>query len=237
MRIIGIIPARYASTRLPGKPLKDIGGKSMIMRTYEQAKKANLDDVIIATDDDRILEHALKHNAKAVMTSPDHSSGTERVLEAALQCEPEPTAIINIQGDEPFIDPNSINKLVELLKSPEVSICTLIKEFSSEEDLLNPNRVKVELDKVGKALSFSRKILNQRTKKLQHLGLYGYRFETLKKICKLPPSALELEEKLEQLRWHENGFEIYTAQVKEDSLCVDTLEDLEKARSFIDHQK
>lgn len=233
MRTIGIIPARFASTRLPGKPLADIGGKSMIIRVFEQAKKAQLEDVIIATDDERILKHALENGARAVMTSLDHTSGTERVLEAALQCKTEPTNIINIQGDEPFIDPESINKLAELLKKPEVNICTLVKEFDSETDLTNPNRVKVELSASGQALSFSRKILNPNANYFQHIGLYGYRLKTLKDICLLPPSPLELEEKLEQLRWHENGYKIHTALVKEDSLCIDTPEDLEKARRIL----
>ncbi len=233
MRTIGIIPARYASSRLPGKPLKDIGGKSMIMRVYEQALKAKLDDVIIATDDQRILNHAITHNAKAVMTSADHASGTDRVLEAALQCQPEPISIINIQGDEPFIDPKSIIKLTVLLKAPEVNICTLVKEFDSTQDLKNPNRVKVEIDSQHRAVSFSRKIRNPDIKKHQHIGLYGYKFATLKEICLLPPSPLELEEKLEQLRWHEAGIPIYTALVQENSLCVDTPEDLEKVRKLV----
>ncbi len=233
MRIIGIIPARYASSRLPGKPLADIGGISMIMRVYLQAKKAKLDDVIIATDDLRIFNHALKHKANVVMTDPDHSSGTERVLEAVLKCQPEPNAIINIQGDEPFIDPESIQKLAQLLKSSKVKICTLVKEFDSDQDMINPNRVKVEIDSDNTALSFSRKILTPTSKKLQHIGLYGYKFTTLKQICALPPSPLELEEKLEQLRWLEAGIPIYTALIKENSLCVDTPEDLEKVREFI----
>jgi len=225
MRTVGIIPARYQSTRLPGKPLADIGGTSMVMRVYKQALKADLDQVIVATDDPRILNHVNQNGGSAIMTSANHLSGTDRVLEAALQCEINPQAIINIQGDEPFIEPRVINELVNLLKKSEVSICTLIKEFNEQKDIVNPNRVKVEIDSKGKALSFSRKILNENTKKFQHLGIYGYKLNTLKTICALPPSPLELSEKLEQLRWLENGHDIHTTLVQEDSICIDTPED------------
>lgn len=233
MRIIGIIPARYNSSRLPGKPLADIGGKSMIMRVYEQATKANLAEVMVATDDIRILDHLSNEGASVVMTSTEHVSGTDRVLEAALQCETTPQAIINIQGDEPFIDPNSIQKLSELLGKADVEICTLIKKFDPHSDLTNPNRVKVEIDNEGRALSFSRKVQNSEVEQFQHLGLYGYKFPTLKKICALESSPSELKEKLEQLRWHDAGIPIHTALVKENSICVDTPEDLELANELV----
>ena len=232
MNIIGIIPARFNSTRLPGKPLEDINGVSMVMRVVYQARKAGLSEVIVATDNDRIFEHVINHGAKAVMTSPLHPSGTDRCLEAAFQCKTMPDAVINIQGDEPFIEPEVINKLALLLRTRDIQICTLIKEFDSDESLQNPNRVKVIIDDAGKALSFSRKAGDASQKQFQHLGIYGYSMQALKEITQLEQSPLELKEKLEQLRWFENGYDIYTAQVQENSVCVDTPEDLETARAL-----
>jgi 3-deoxy-manno-octulosonate cytidylyltransferase (CMP-KDO synthetase) len=232
MNIVGIIPARFNSSRLPGKPLEDINGVSMVMRVVHQARKAGLSEVIVATDDDRIFEHVINHGAKAVMTSPLHPSGTDRCLEAALQCKTMPDAVINIQGDEPFIEPEVINKLALLLRTKDIQICTLIKEFDSDESLQNPNRVKVIIDNAGKALSFSRKVGDASQKQFQHLGIYGYSMQALKEITQLEQSPLELKEKLEQLRWFENGYDIYNAQVQENSVCVDTPEDLETARAL-----
>ena len=185
MNIIGIIPARFNSTRLPGKPLEDINGVSMVMRVVYQARKAGLSEVIVATDNDRIFEHVINHGAKAVMTSPLHPSGTDRCLEAALQCKTMPDAVINIQGDEPFIEPEVINKLALLLRTKDIQICTLIKEFDSDESLQNPNRVKVIIDDAGKALSFSRKAGDASQKQFQHLGIYGYSMQALKEITQL----------------------------------------------------
>ena len=196
MNIIGIIPARFNSTRLPGKPLEDINGVSMVMRVVYQARKAGLSEVIVATDNDRIFEHVINHGAKAVMTSPLHPSGTDRCLEAALQCKTMPDAVINIQGDEPFIEPEVINKLALLLRTKDIQICTLIKEFDSDESLQNPNRVKVIIDDAGKALSFSRKAGDASQKQFQHLGIYGYSMQALKEITQLEQSPLELKEKL-----------------------------------------
>jgi len=232
MNIVGIIPARYNSTRLPGKPLEDINGTAMVMRVVGQAEKAELSEVIVATDDNRIYEHVINHGGKAVMTSPDHPSGTDRCLEAALQCKTSPDAVINIQGDEPFIEPQVINKLASLLRTKKIQICTLIKKFDSKENLQNQNRVKVQVDDNGKALSFSRKVGNPSIAYFQHLGIYGYTMKALKEITQLDQSPLELEEKLEQLRWFENGYDIYTAKVQENSVCVDTPEDLATARTL-----
>lgn len=232
MNIVGIIPARFNSTRLPGKPLEDINGVSMVMRVVNQARKAELSDVIVATDDDRIFEHVINHGAKAVLTSSLHPSGTDRCLEAALQLKTTPNAVINIQGDEPFIEPEVINKLALLLRNKKIQICTLIKEFDSNESLQNSNRVKVIINKAGKALSFSRKARDDSQKQFQHLGIYGYSMQALKEITRLEQSPLELKEKLEQLRWFENGYDIYTAQIQENSVCVDTPEDLETARAL-----
>ncbi len=238
METIGIIPARYNSSRLPGKPLVDINGTSMIMRVYRQAQMANLDDVIVATDDQRILDHVAEHGGKAVMTSKDHPSGTDRCLEATLQCKDQPYAVINIQGDEPFIEPEVINKLAWLLTNGEIEICTLVKAFSDIKEVENPNRVKVVLDKYKKALYFSRSVIpynrngNTPLNYWQHIGIYGYQLKTLKKITSLPQSSLELAESLEQLRWLENGFNIHTAEVFGESLCVDTEEDLAAARAY-----
>ena len=232
MNIIGIIPARFNSTRLPGKPLKDINGISMVMRVVNQARKSNLTDVVVATDDQRIFDHVQSSGGKVVMTSAEHPSGTDRCLEAALQCSPLPDAVINIQGDEPFIEPGVIDKLASLLRDEKIKICTLVKEFDSNEGLTNPNRVKVRVDDTGKALSFSRKIGDVSHSYFQHLGIYGYTLEALKEITELKQSPLELEEKLEQLRWFENGYDIYTTLVEENSICVDTPEDLDAAREL-----
>lgn len=204
----------------------------MVMRVVYQARKAGLSEVIVATDDDRIFEHVINHGAKAVITSPLHPSGTDRCLEAALQYKTMPDAVINIQGDEPFIEPEVINKLALLLRTKDIQICTLIKEFDSDESLQNPNRVKVIIDDAGKALSFSRKVGDASQKQFQHLGIYGYSMQALKEITQLEQSPLELKEKLEQLRWFENGYDIHTAQVQENSVCVDTPEDLETARAL-----
>ncbi|MFK7756321.1 MAG: 3-deoxy-manno-octulosonate cytidylyltransferase [Flavobacteriales bacterium] len=237
MNIIGIIPARYSSTRLPGKPLADIAGTSMIMRVYHQAKNSRLSDVIVATDDVRILDHVNSNGGKAVMTSDAHPSGTDRCLEAALQYTPAPDAIINIQGDEPFISPEVINNLADLLGREDVNLCTLVKCTADPLVIQDANRVKVVLDSTKRALYFSRSAIpfkrNTETEVSfwQHVGIYGYKLDTLKEITALPQSSLEITESLEQLRWLEHGYAIHTAETTEESLCVDTPEDLAKAVS------
>jgi 3-deoxy-manno-octulosonate cytidylyltransferase (CMP-KDO synthetase) len=241
MITLGIIPARYASTRFPGKPLADIFGKPMIQHVYEQAKRA-LDHVCVATDDLRIADAVQNFGGKAVITSPNHPSGTDRCAEAAAIYEKKngvnARVILNIQGDEPFIDPNQIAQLNQLFNKEQTQIATLIKTITEQETLFNPNKVKVTIDRNGKALYFSRSCIpfirgSEPAKWIKqgtfyhHIGMYGYTKKTLNEICKLEKSSLELAESLEQLRWLENGYSIQTALTAIEGLSVDTPEDLE----------
>jgi len=240
MKILGIIPSRYGSTRFPGKPLIDINGKSMIQRVYEQAKKAkSLADVVVATDDNRIFEHVNSFGGKVFMTSTNHESGTERCAEVVRKIDEVFDVVINIQGDEPFINPEQINQLCECFNDSKTDIATLIKKINSEEELFNPNRPKVEVDEKGFAKMFSRNaipVLKNIEKQdwlknhtfYKHIGIYGYNRTVLNKICLLPPSPLELKEKLEQLRWLENNYSIKIAITAHEGIAIDTPKDLEK---------
>ena len=239
MNILGIIPARYASTRFPGKPLVNIAGKSMIQRVYEQAKKcADLAEVMVATDDTRIYGHVLSFGGMAVMTSADHQSGTDRCAEVALQ-HPQYDVIINIQGDEPYIDPEQISKLAHCFNDAGTQIATLIKKVQTVDELVNVNSPKVVINKLSEAVYFSRSPLpHVRGKQQQdwlnfytyfkHIGIYGYRADVLQQITKLPVSPLEKAESLEQLRWIENGYRIKVAETELETFAVDTPGDLEK---------
>lgn len=239
MKALGIIPARYASTRFPGKPLVDIAGKSMIQRVYEQAKKCiHLAEVIVATDDDRIYKHVIDFGGAAIMTSADHQSGTDRCAEVAL-LHPEYNVVINIQGDEPYIDPEQISKLVACFIHPKTQIATLIKKVLNEQELFNTNSPKVVINKLSEAIYFSRSplphIRGQEQQNwlncytyFKHIGIYGYRADILQQITKLPVSSLEKAESLEQLRWIENGYRIKVAETELETFAVDTPEDLEK---------
>ncbi len=231
---LGIIPARFASTRFPGKPLALIGGVPMIERVYRQALKSNLDRVLVATDDERILNCVRNFGGEAVMTDPNLPSGTDRCREALNLSDISAKLIVNIQGDEPFIDPEQINLVLKLLMGNAVRIATLISPATSQEEIENPNRVKVAIDRDGKALYFSRlpipfskpgelKVENYHI----HLGIYGFRATALQEISQLSASSLELSESLEQLRWLENGYSIYTAKTMERADSVDTPKDLE----------
>jgi 3-deoxy-manno-octulosonate cytidylyltransferase (CMP-KDO synthetase) len=237
MNILGIIPARYASTRFPGKPLVDIAGKSMIQRVYEQAKKCiDLSEVIVATDDERIFNHVIDFGGVAVMTSSAHQSGTDRCAEVALS-RPEYDVIINIQGDEPFIDPAQISQLTACFKNADTQIATLVKKVQNIEELLNPNSPKVVINKLSEAVYFSRSPLphirgheqqnwiNYYTY-FNHIGIFGYRADVLQQVTKLPVSSLEKAESLEQLRWIENGYRIKVAETEIETYAVDTPEDL-----------
>jgi 3-deoxy-manno-octulosonate cytidylyltransferase (CMP-KDO synthetase) len=236
MKIVGIIPARYASTRFPGKPLIQIDGKSMICRVYEQACKASLlSSVMVATDDERIAQHLIVHNIPYVITSTLHASGTDRCAEVLqhLKCD----AVINIQGDEPFIYPEQIDEVAKLLIAG-APIATLIKKVINDDELNNPNKPKVVVNKQLQALYFSRFAIpylrNDKLPKTEahtfykHIGIYGYQAEVLKQITALPQSALECAESLEQLRWLENGFTIQCGITECESIAIDTPEDLEK---------
>ena len=229
MTVIGIIPSRYYSSRFPGKPLENILGKSMIQRVYEQAIKSKLDKVVVATDDHRIFNEVRSFNGEVVMTSSDHISGTERCLEAINKINSKHEIIINIQGDEPFINPTQINQLIDSFNNEEIEISTLAKPIESEEIFFDPNKIKVTINN-EKAISFDR-IINSDFKKeifYKHIGIYAYRSKILKKICLLSPSSLEIKYGLEQLRWLQNGIDIVVLETSLDSYNVDTPNDLKK---------
>jgi 3-deoxy-manno-octulosonate cytidylyltransferase (CMP-KDO synthetase) len=240
MDIIGIIPARYASTRFPGKPLIDIGGKSMIQRVVEQCKKSkNLKKVIVATDDSRIFEHVTALGHDVFMTKSEHKNGTERCHEALILDGGSYDFVMNIQGDEPFIDPQQIDLLASILNR-KTEIATLIKNIDELEDLQNPNIIKALKADSGLALYFSRSpIPHMRNiptedwmkshQHYKHIGIYAYRVDILAKLITLTPTPLELAESLEQLRWIENGYRIKTAITPIESIGIDVPEDLEKA--------
>lgn len=242
MAFIGVIPARYASTRFPGKPLALIHGKPMIQWVYERAQTAGLQKVVVATDDERIRDAVNAFGGTAVMTSPLHQSGTERCAEVAaiLQAE-DGDVIVNIQGDEPFIRKESINLLIDQFAKPQVRIATLAKEFSPDEDPANPNMVKVTRSKSGRALTFSRSpIPYYRNKELptlfyKHIGIYAYRYDVLRNLVELPLSDLENAEKLEQLRWLENDYDIYVTTCQYESVAIDTPEDLIRAEQVANY--
>ena len=240
MKTVGIIPARYGSSRFPGKPLAMIKGKTMIQRVCEQTWKSKLDDVVVATDDIRIADEVLKFGGKYVMTDPRHQSGTDRCCEALEILEEHYDAVINIQGDEPFIDPQHINLLVDMISRDDTQLASLVKRIDDEEELFGSNKVKVVMDKSGNALYFSRNPIPYmrnvaREKWLQkgcfyqHLGIYAYKAATLRQIATMQPTALELAESLEQLRWLENGLSIRMAIVEAGSLAIDSPADLAKA--------
>lgn len=238
MSVIGIIPARYGSTRFPGKPLALIGGKTMIQRTYERAALSSLDVVVVATDDQRIFEEVRGFGGKVVMTRSDHRSGTDRCREALDLIGGGFDAVVNIQGDEPFIDPEHINGVADLIRLPDVELATLAQPLVDPENLFNPNMVKVVFDPIGNALYFSRHPIpfvrglepQQWLKKVdfyQHIGIYAYMSDTLRAISTLSPSRLEQAESLEQLRWLENGFRIRVKVVsKGNTIAIDTPDDL-----------
>lgn len=238
--ILGIIPARYASTRFPGKPLADIGGKSMIQRVYEQVKKSKLiADVIVATDNQQIMNHVTQFGGRVRMTKESHASGTDRCYEALTLQKAQFDYVINIQGDEPFIQPEQIDLLAGLLDG-NTEIATLVKKIEDAEQLFNPNTVKAVVASNGEALYFSRSTvphirntaetewLNKHTF-YKHIGMYAYRTDVLKKLTALPVSPLEKAESLEQLRWLENGFRIKVAETKTETIGIDTPEDLQRA--------
>ncbi len=246
MKVLGVIPARFASTRFPGKPLADIGGKSMIRRVYEQARRcASLEQVVVATDDQRIADHVSGFGGLAVLTGSEHQSGTDRCAEVA-RLLPEYDVYINIQGDEPFIDPNQIAAVAACFRSAGTVLATLIKRISSTEELLNPNTPKVVINTRSEAIYFSRSpIPHFRGAEpgswlgghtyFKHIGIYGYRKDTLQQITALPVSSLEKTEALEQLRWIENGFSVRVAETDAETQAVDTPEDLERIRALFSH--
>lgn len=256
MKFMAVIPARYASTRFPGKPLAMLGGKTVIQRVYEQVSTV-LDEVYVATDDERIRQVVEAFGGRAVMTRTDHKSGTDRIEEAVEKIEQQThlspltshhsnfaDVIINVQGDEPFIQPSQVRTLMELFDEPQTQIGTLGKRFDSMEAVLNPNSPKIVCDRRGFALYFSRSVIPYVRGKqqsewidsypyLKHLGIYAYRREVLNEVTRLPQSPLELAESLEQLRWLENGYRIRVGLTDVETVGIDTPEDLQRAEQFL----
>ena len=242
MKFIGIIPARYASTRFPGKPLADMKGKYMIQRVYEQASKA-LENLCVATDDERIFNAVKSFGGNVVMTSPEHRSGTDRCFEAYNRLGGNEEVVINIQGAEPFIKPEQIESLIACFESPQTQSATLVRPFETSEGyeaLANPNSPKVILNEKNEALYFSRSVIpylrNEAPEEwlgkhiyYKHIGMYGYRIDILAQITRLPQSSLELAESLEQLRWLQNGYKITVGITTHETIGIDTPDDLQKA--------
>ena len=243
---MAIIPARYASTRFPGKPLAVLGGKTVIQRVYEQVSSL-LDEVYVATDDERIFQTVEAFGGRAVMTRTDHKSGTDRIEEAAEKIGSQADVIINVQGDEPFIQPSQIKTLMQLFNAPETQIGTLGKRFENIEGVENPNSPKIVTDNRGFALYFSRSPIpfvrgKERSEWLanypflKHLGIYAYRREVLREVTQLPQGNLEKAESLEQLRWLENGYRIRVGLTDVETVGIDTPDDLKRAEEFLNSQ-
>lgn len=243
MKFIGIIPARYASTRFPGKPLAVLGGKTVIQRVYEQVATV-LGEAYVATDDERIYQAVEAFGGRAVMTRSDHKSGTDRIEEAAEKIGTAADVIINVQGDEPFIQQSQLETVKALFDDPQVQIGTLGKPFESMEAVENPNSPKIVCDVRGYAMYFSRSVIPYVRGKeqaswlehfpyLKHIGLYAYRREVLAEITKLPQSPLEVAESLEQLRWLQNGYCIKVGLTDVETVGIDTPEDLQRAEAFL----
>lgn len=246
-QFIGIIPARYQSSRFPGKPLVEIGGKSMIQRVYEQAL-SKLDSVVVATDDSRIETAVKDFGGNVILTSPNHTSGTDRCEEALNKFEAAYNQIvdvvINIQGDEPFIQPQQIEHLMTCFNDPDTQIATLAKRIESFEELHDPNIPKVVINQNNEALYFSRSPIpfvqsidkSEWLKEhsfLKHIGIYAYRKDILLNIARLNPSTLEKAESLEQIRWLENGYKIRVKLTELESISIDTPEDLERVKKLM----
>ncbi|WP_456098950.1 3-deoxy-manno-octulosonate cytidylyltransferase [Prevotella jejuni] len=239
MKFIGIIPARYSSSRFPGKPLAILGGKPVIEHVYRQVSSV-MEDVFVATDDQRIYDAVEAFGGKAIMTRSDHKSGTDRICEALEKVGGSFDVVINIQGDEPFIQKSQLETVMQCFDDPRTQIATLGKPFESMEAVENPNSPKIVLDNDGYALYFSRSVIPfVRGKEheewlshfpyLKHIGLYAYRTEVLREVSKLPQSTLELAESLEQLRWLQNGYKIKVGLTNVETIGIDTPEDLQRA--------
>ena len=246
MKVIAIIPARYASTRFPGKPLAMLGGKTVIQRVWEQVSRV-IDDVAVATDDRRIADGVEAFGGRAVMTSPDHRSGTDRCYEACCKIGGEYDVVVNVQGDEPFIAPSQIRALAASFDDERTDIATLVKPFAPSdgiEALENPNSPKVVLDSESRAVYFSRSVIPYlrgvergewlaRHTFYKHIGMYAFRREVLREVTSLPQSSLEKAESLEQLRWIENGYKIGVGITDVETVGIDTPEDLVRAEEFL----
>lgn len=242
-KIIAIIPARFASTRFPGKPLAILGGKPVIQRVYEQVTSV-LPLAYVATDDMRIFNAVTAFGGKAVMTRSDHKSGTDRIQEALTLIDSDADIVVNIQGDEPFIQSSQIETLCKCFDDDTAQIATLGKPFATIEEVENPNSPKIVVDNKGYAMYFSRSIIPfvRGAEKgdwmnhypfLKHLGIYGYRREVLAQVTQLPQSSLEIAESLEQLRWLQNGYKIKVGITNIETVGIDTPTDLERAEAFL----
>lgn len=242
MKFLGVIPSRYASTRLEGKPLKDICGHTMIEWVYKRTKLSNLDEVVVATDDERIYKEVEKFGGKAILTRKDHENGTSRIAEVCEKYS-DYDVIVNVQGDEPLIEPDMINSIIESFKNDStISMSTLKYKLDKMEDIENPNYVKVITDKKGYALYFSRSVIPYPRKLdiqnyYKHVGIYGYKREFVIEYAKMEPTPLELSESLEQLRALENGYRIKVMETPYKILGVDTQKELEKVREYIKNNR
>ena len=246
MKFIGIIPARYASTRFPGKPLALLGGKPVIQHVYEKVA-AVLEDAYVATDDERIYDVVKSFGGQVVMTRTDHKSGTDRIEEAIEKRGGEWDVVVNVQGDEPFVAKNQLDTICHCFDDPTTQIATLGKPFESMEAVQNPNSPKIVVDNMGFAMYFSRSVIPYVRGKemsswlthypfLKHLGIYAYRKDVLRQVTQLPQSSLEIAESLEQLRWLQNGFKIKVGTTDVETVGIDTPQDLERAEEFLKAQ-
>lgn len=246
MKFIGIIPARYASTRFPGKPLALLGGKPVIQHVYEKVA-AVLETAYVATDDERIYDVVKSFGGQVVMTRTDHKSGTDRIEEAIEKIGGEWDVVVNVQGDEPFVAKSQLDTICHCFDDPTTQIATLGKPFESMEAVQNPNSPKIIVDNMGFAMYFSRSVIPYVRGKeksswlthypfLKHLGIYAYRKDVLRQVTQLPQSSLEIAESLEQLRWLQNGFKIKVGTTDVETVGIDTPQDLERAEEFLKTQ-
>lgn len=246
MKFIGIIPARYASTRFPGKPLALLGGKPVIQHVYEKVA-AVLEASYVATDDERIYDVVKSFGGQVVMTRTDHKSGTDRIEEAIEKIGGEWDVVVNVQGDEPFVAKSQLDTICHCFDDPTTQIATLGKPFESMEAVQNPNSPKIVVDNMGFAMYFSRSVIPYVRGKeksswlthypfLKHLGIYAYRKDVLRQVTQLPQSSLEIAESLEQLRWLQNGFKIKVGTTDVETVGIDTPQDLERAEEFLKTQ-
>lgn len=246
MKFIGIIPARYASTRFPGKPLALLGGKPVIQHVYEKVA-AVLEAAYVATDDERIYDVVKSFGGQVVMTRTDHKSGTDRIEEAIEKIGGEWDVVVNVQGDEPFVAKSQLDTICHCFDDPTTQIATLGKPFESMDAVQNPNSPKIVVDNMGFAMYFSRSVIPYVRGKeksswlthypfLKHLGIYAYRKDVLRQVTQLPQSSLEIAESLEQLRWLQNGFKIKVGTTDVETVGIDTPQDLERAEEFLKTQ-
>jgi 3-deoxy-manno-octulosonate cytidylyltransferase (CMP-KDO synthetase) len=241
MKIIAVIPARYASTRFPAKLMQDLGGKTVILRTYEAAKNTNLfDDVFVVTDSDLIFKEIISNGGKAIMSIKEHESGSDRIAEAVQNMDVD--VVINVQGDEPFIDENPLKALIEVFKNDsdnKVDLASVMSQITDKQNIDNPNNVKVITDQNGFALYFSRSVIpfpreeNVGVRYMKHIGIYAFRKQALLDFYSLPMLSLEASEKLEQLRYLEYGKRIKMIETNHIGIGIDTKEDLERARKLV----